>query len=185
MMSLRTWGYIVLAVCWVLWAYPFFARAQRVKGREAAVTDRRAMRGLLLQTVAIAVAWIHVPGPAGTARVAAAMALAPLGPLLAWTAVNHLGRQWRIQAGLWHDHELVRTGPYRIVRHPVYSSMLALALATALINTSWWLGLPAIALFVAGTEIRVRTEDALLASRFGGEFDEYRRRVPAYVPLIR
>ena len=40
-------------------------------------------------------------------------------------------------------------------------------------------------IFIVGTEIRVRTEDRLLASRFGPAFDEYRRKVPAYLPWVR
>ena len=43
----------------------------------------------------------------------------------------------------------------------------------------------ALALFVAGTEIRVHTEDGLLASRFGERFFEYRKRVQAYIPFVR
>ena len=44
------------------------------------------------------------------------------------TGVGALGRQWRIDAGLNSDHELVQSGPYRIVRHPIYTSMLCLLL---------------------------------------------------------
>jgi protein-S-isoprenylcysteine O-methyltransferase Ste14 len=68
----------------------------------------------------------------------------------------------RVDAGLNADHRLVTAGPYRVVR-----------LAVALL------------VFVAGTEIRVRIEDGLLASRFGEQFADFRRRMPAYVPFVR
>jgi len=104
---------------------------------------------------------------------------------MGWRAVAHLGRQFRIQAGLYDDHELVRTGPYGIVRHPIYSSLFGMLLGTMLLFSDLrWAPLP-IALFIAGTEIRVRSEDALLASRFGADFENYRRSVPAYIPFVR
>jgi protein-S-isoprenylcysteine O-methyltransferase Ste14 len=143
------------------------------------------MWGLALETAAVLVAWFGPPVEPGAARIAAAMALAPVGAALAWWAVEHLGRQWRIQAGLWHDHRLVRTGPYRFMRHPIFASILAMVLATALLRTTWPGIALAAALFVAGTEIRVRIEDRLLASRFGAEFEDYRRGVRAYLPYLR
>jgi protein-S-isoprenylcysteine O-methyltransferase Ste14 len=54
-----------------------------------------------------------------------------------------------------------------------------------LILTPWQWAVAAIALFIAGTEIRVHTEDGLLASRFGERFFEYRKRVRAYLPFVR
>jgi protein-S-isoprenylcysteine O-methyltransferase Ste14 len=58
-------------------------------------------------------------------------------------------------------------------------------LCTVLILTPWeWAGV-ALALFIAGTEIRVHTEDKLMAARFGDEFVKYRAKVPAYVPFVR
>jgi protein-S-isoprenylcysteine O-methyltransferase Ste14 len=58
-------------------------------------------------------------------------------------------------------------------------------IATLLLYTRspWWA--VSAAVFLAGTEIRVRTEDGLLASRFGDTFAAYRRRVKAYIPLVR
>ena len=88
-------------------------------------------------------------------------------------------------AGLNADHELVRTGPYRIVRHPIYASMLAMFLATGLTIARWPLFAIGAVLMLAGTEIRVRVEDSLLASHFGSKFDDFRRTVPAYIPFIR
>jgi protein-S-isoprenylcysteine O-methyltransferase Ste14 len=104
---------------------------------------------------------------------------------MAWHAVRHLGRQFRVHAGLYHDHLLVRTGPYAIVRHPIYASLFGMLVCSMLILTPWqWTLLPLV-LYIAGTEIRVRSEDALLASRFGAEFHAYRRAVQAYIPYLR
>jgi protein-S-isoprenylcysteine O-methyltransferase Ste14 len=136
--------------------------------------------------VAIALAFrlppSHRPGPV---RILASMVAGLIAAALSWTSVKHLGKQFRVNAGLYEDHELVRTGPYGIVRHPIYSSLLAILLSTILLPTPWrWVAV-SLVLFVVGTEIRVRTEDKLLASRFGPEFAEYRKKVPAYVPFVR
>ncbi len=174
-----------LIACWAAWLYPFIFRARRVRGRPPAATDRRGMWGLVLETAAVLLAWFGGPIDPGPARIAAACALAPAGAALAWWAVEHLGRQWRIQAGIWPDHRLVRTGPYHLVRHPIYASVFLLLLATALLRASWPILIFAAALFTAGTEIRIRIEERLLASRFGAEFQQYRRAVGAYFPFVR
>jgi protein-S-isoprenylcysteine O-methyltransferase Ste14 len=75
------------------------------------------------------------------------------------------------------------SGPYRFVRHPIYTSLLCILLGTGFLITPWRLLLPAILLFVIGTEIRVRIEDNLLASQFGDRFSEYKKHVPAYIPF--
>jgi protein-S-isoprenylcysteine O-methyltransferase Ste14 len=125
--------------------------------------------------------WEHDPGW----RVIPAIALFLVAAILSWTGVTALGRHWRVDAGLNSDHQLVRSGPYSIVRHPIYSSMLCLLLATGLMVSPWPLFIAAMTLFLIGTEIRVRIEDSLLAARFGNEFAVYRRAVRAYIPWLR
>jgi protein-S-isoprenylcysteine O-methyltransferase Ste14 len=119
------------------------------------------------------------------ARIIASMVLAPVAALFGWLSVRHLGKQLRILAGLYADHELIRTGPYAIVRHPVYASLFMMMLATGLLFARWPVLLLSIALYIAGTEIRIHAEEGLLRARFGEEFEEYRRRVPAYLPFLR
>jgi protein-S-isoprenylcysteine O-methyltransferase Ste14 len=63
--------------------------------------------------------------------------------------------------------------------------MFAMLLGTGLLLTRLVFLALAVAFFVTGTEVRVRIEDRLLASRFGETFAEYRRRVPAYIPFLR
>jgi protein-S-isoprenylcysteine O-methyltransferase Ste14 len=77
------------------------------------------------------------------------------------------------------------SGPYRLVRHPIYTSMLCILFGTGFMVTPLWLLLAAVIVFVIGTEIRIRIEDQLLSSRFGERFREYERSVPAYIPFLR
>jgi protein-S-isoprenylcysteine O-methyltransferase Ste14 len=62
--------------------------------------------------------------------------------------------------------------------------MLLVLCATGVIVTPWPLFLVSLIVFIIGTEIRVRTEEKLLASRFGEEFQEYKRTVPGYIPFL-
>ncbi|MEO8370576.1 MAG: isoprenylcysteine carboxylmethyltransferase family protein [Candidatus Solibacter sp.] len=181
-------GWIVLAVCWVVWGYPFAFRAPHNQKRPSITAIAPTRVGLLLESLGIAIAFasgLLNPTPPVAWRIVASMLCGPIGGLLSWGAVHHLGRQFRVHAGLYEDHQLVTTGPYGIVRHPIYSSMLAMLVSTLLLSTPWKLAILSLALFVAGTEIRVYTEDRLLASRFGPEFFKYQKRVWAYVPYLR
>jgi protein-S-isoprenylcysteine O-methyltransferase Ste14 len=181
-------GRIALGLCWFAWAWPFAFRVPHYQKRPSITAIAPTWAGLLLEVLAIAMALaFRLPSghPPGLARILASMVAGPIAAALSWTSVKHLGKQVRVNAGLYEDHELVRTGPYGIVRHPIYSSLLAILLSTILLLTPWRWAAVSLALFVAGTEIRVRTEDKLLASRFGREFAEYRKKVPAYVPFVR
>jgi len=174
---------IELVVCWVAWAAAFL-RAKRTSWRTDVIAPE-ANWGVLLQSLAYPLAWINWRRTGASALDPAGMVLAPLGVVLVWAALRHLGAQWRVQAALYSDHRLVPSGPYRIVRHPLYASMVALYLATAFVIANWVLAIPGLVLMIVGTEIRVRAEDRLLASRFGAEFERYRASVPAYVPFVR
>lgn len=115
----------------------------------------------------------------------AALLLAGLSVGLTWWALLHLGPQWRLRAVVTADHRLVVTGPYRWVRHPVYTAFLGMLVATILLIAAPRAGVAALCLFVIGTEIRIRAEDRLLAQHFPHDFPAYRASVRAWLPLIR
>jgi len=179
---------VFLIVAWILWILPAVMPA--VRNREKAVkTDESARWGILLQGSAYFMVYSHGPHMWNSdleawraifGGVFAVMAIA-----LFRSATANLGRQWRLEAGLNRDHTLVQTGAYRIVRHPIYASMLGMYLAGAFwagTLPGWPLGL---VLFLAGTEIRVRVEDGLLRERFGERFIAWQKSAPAYLPFIR
>jgi len=179
------YAYAILAAGWAIWMMPFLL-AKRHQERPK-VVDRRARWGVLLVGVAYAILWQNSfwARPLSVWRIVVAVPFLALAGTLSWTATRSLGRQWRIDAGLNADHELVTSGPYRLVRHPIYTSMLSLLCGTGSMITPLPMLLLAAAVFILGTEIRVRIEDRLLASRFGDRFYEYQRRVPSYIPFVR
>lgn len=181
----RAVAWIGLIACWIVWVWPFVFRAPHRQKRESITVAGPTRLGILLMTAAVVLACFRAPGTPRTSLVALmpAAAFAAVAVLLSWTSVQHLGKQFRVHAGLYADHELVRTGPYALVRHPIYASALAMLLTTMVLLTPWLNAWIALALFIAGTEIRVRAEDRLLASRFGAEFEAYKRSVPAYLPF--
>jgi protein-S-isoprenylcysteine O-methyltransferase Ste14 len=178
-------GYGVVAVGTFAWFLPLIL--QRRKSTAAQKVNPRARWGLLLVGAGYAIPWqtafLAISPRPWRIWVSAASFIAAIA--LSWAAAGELGRHWRIEAGLSADHELVQTGVYGLVRHPIYTSMLLVIVATCVVLSPLYLLPVSVLLYVAGTEIRVRAEEALLAERFGAAFRAYRERVPAYLPLPR
>jgi protein-S-isoprenylcysteine O-methyltransferase Ste14 len=177
-----------LSLCWIAWSFGFVGPGKQARGQRKVARSRASMWGFLLQGLSCALTWPFIK-PVGFEKSApsliASMILGPLSVALGWAAARSLGKQWRYEAALNEDHELIQTGPYRWVRHPIYLSMLGLLLATGAVWTWWPMLAAAVILFLAGTEIRVQAEDRLLAERFQESFTAYRCRVRAYIPFIR
>jgi protein-S-isoprenylcysteine O-methyltransferase Ste14 len=178
------YAYVLILAGIVIWFYPFVPAHQKTP--RASLVNRRSRWGLLLQFLAFTLLWQghfwtrSLPWP----RLATSIVLFGLAIALSWTSSRALAGQLRIDAALGEDHQLVNSGPFALVRHPIYTSVLLVLCAIAIIVTPWQLFLPALALCVVGTEIRVRAEEKLLAARFGEEFWEYKRGVPAYIPFL-
>jgi protein-S-isoprenylcysteine O-methyltransferase Ste14 len=179
-----TYAYFILAAGWLVWVVPFFL-AQRRPKQTPMKLDRRARWGIFVQAVAYMLLWQNsfwTRSP-GVWRVSGSVIFLLLASALSWSATSTLGRQWRLDAGLNSDHELVRSGVYRIVRHPIYTSMFCLLLGFGLMVTPWPSMLIAVVILLIGTEIRVRVEDAMLADHFGEQFRHYQGSVGAYLPF--
>lgn len=99
-------------------------------------------------------------------------------------AVNVLGKEWSLTARVVEGHQLATKGPYRIVRHPIYTGMLGMLLATGLAISHWLSLLVAVIIFLIGTLIRVRIEEKLLREMFGSDFRTYEKHVAAILPGI-
>jgi protein-S-isoprenylcysteine O-methyltransferase Ste14 len=116
---------------------------------------------------------------------AAAAVMTVVGALVVVWSQDALGVQWSLTARLVAQHRLITSGPYAYVRHPRYSAMILMLVGTGIVRTTPLVTGAALALYVIGTLVRIRAEEALMEEAFGVDWDRYRRRVPALVPFIR
>jgi protein-S-isoprenylcysteine O-methyltransferase Ste14 len=145
-------GWVVLMVSWFAWAYPFLFRAPHNQKRASITMAGPTRVGLFLECTAIFIAFscrLPADGAHPWWRLVGTIVFGPIAGALSWASVRHLGRQFRITAGLYEDHELVMTGPYALVRHPIYASLLAILVSTLFLLTPWEWCLVSLALFIA------------------------------------
>ncbi len=152
--------------------------------------------GLILQGLSFAIVWTFRRGPFGSPLIdgqfAINIGLQIIGVLLAagsvWlamSAIKELGKQWSLAARLTEDHKLVMTGVYGFVRHPIYTAMLGMLVATG-VTYSHWIGMiGAVIVFIIGTKIRTNLEEGLLREAFGDEFKTWEARVPGLIPFVK
>lgn len=177
----------------VLWL--IFGLYWGIAGLNSADTERSeswvsAYFHQLLLCAAMLLVMVPVPGlngwflpPQLPFVVAAGAAVQAAFILLAIWARRHLGRNWSAEVRIAVDHQLIRTGPYRMLRHPIYTAMLGMFLGTA-IAVSQFHALLGVALLVIAYLRKTRLEDQILARTFGVEYDAYRRETWALVPLV-
>ncbi|MET9082281.1 isoprenylcysteine carboxylmethyltransferase family protein [Streptomyces sp. NPDC004237] len=116
------------------------------------------------------------------ALLGALIAVASTG-LLLW-ARWVLGTMWASVPTVQEHHELRTDGPYRLVRHPIYTGLLGLVVG-AMLACGFGVWTAVLAVAVPWLLRRVRIEDGLMAGLFGASYDAYRARVPALIPRIR
>ena len=112
------------------------------------------------------------------------LALGVGGIAFALWALTTIGRHYDLEVEVHADHEVVRTGPYGLVRHPIYTGLLVHLIGACLATGNL--------LLVAGTlfvvlpifYIRARTEERLLREQLGPVYDAYARDVGMLVPLL-
>lgn len=119
--------------------------------------------------------------PTGAAWVMAALCIA--GFAFAWWARLHLGRLWSAFVTRKADHRIIDTGPYGIVRHPIYAGIILAALALAIVKDTVYAVAGAL-LATLGFWIKARLEEGFLREQLGADaYDAYRRRVPMLLPF--
>jgi protein-S-isoprenylcysteine O-methyltransferase Ste14 len=192
--ALHTAELSVVGIAWLLFALTFLLHARSLRTGVRVVGDRRSLIGFALQIAGYVIVRAGLRSssdlflPWGTAGEIASLivAVVVLGAALVSisAAVRVLGRQWSLAARVVEGHELVTSGVYGVVRHPIYTGMLGMLLGTALAVSSWWALIVGALIFLVGTALRVRVEERLLVAQFGDAYRDYAQRVPALIPRL-
>jgi len=179
-------------VLWCAWAayWWFTSRDVKATARRESVASRWMHLGPMI--LAATILWAprlgvpaldarFLPRSSSWALVGATLTLAGLA-FSVW-ARRHLGRNWSASVTLKQGHELVTSGPYALVRHPIYTGLLLGFLGSA-VALGRWRGLLAVALFYVAALRKYRIEERWMHERFGVAYDAYRARVKAIVPFL-
>ncbi len=187
---LRTLLQELIPLLWLAWLLYWWLGAGRLKAvarRESRL--QRASHGVpLVLAVLLFVLPGHALGALATPFIARSrasygigVALVALGLGYAVRARRHLGANWSGTVTLKQGHSLIRSGPYRHVRHPIYTGLL-LAFAGSALALAQWRGLLALLLVTGSLWLKLRREERWLLQHFGDDYAEYRKTSWALLP---
>ena len=106
------------------------------------------------------------------------------GIALAIWARYHLAENWSARVTIKEGHELIRTGPYSRLRHPIYSGLILATVGTVLVIGQWRC-VVGLCLVLAGYYFKARKEEAMLGQQFGDAFLEHKKHTGFLIPRLR
>lgn len=179
-----------IGIVWSVWALSWFAAAiwSRQTAARASFAQEAPYRIITIIGVILLFGFIDFRSlPYGWDVSKSVMwvllALVAAGFVFAWWARLHLGALWSGTITRKQDHRIVDTGPYALVRHPIYTGLLLSGFATAIARGRWEALIGAL-LFALGCWIKARQEERFLSEELGPEYAAYRERVPMLVPFV-
>jgi protein-S-isoprenylcysteine O-methyltransferase Ste14 len=157
----------------------------RVDGQERVLLFLMIAGSVLLPVLYLFTPWLAFADyrlPAFAPWCGAAVMLASLW--LFWRSHADLGNNWSISLELRKEHELVTSGVYRSIRHPMYASIWLWGIAQGLLLNNWLAGWSSFVLFVPMYFLRTPREEAMVAEHFGQPYRDYMARTGRLLPRI-
>lgn len=186
---METFFHLFTLFCWVYWLV-FYWGGGRLIARDvkhAATANSRLDTVLLLAIVGlvltlfgtgmlISLGWVTPSGASDAVWLKGIGALLTVSGMTGTFYCRHyLGKFWAADTMLQPNHQVVDTGPYRFVRHPIYTAALLMYLGTALVFPTWWNGLAFVGLLVTHL-LKTWSEDRFLRAELAG-YADYQTRV--------
>jgi len=182
-------------VLWLWWAWAVYWMLSALRNKATQRREPRGSRLAHLVPLAIGGALIAWPNPAWRVL---AWRLWPPSPAMYWIGVAliiaglafavwarvHLGSNWSGTVTVKQGHELIRSGPYGWVRHPIYTGLIMALMGTTLASGSVHAAL-GLAIIVVSLVHKSRIEEEFMRETFPGEYQRYSAQTPALVPFTR
>jgi protein-S-isoprenylcysteine O-methyltransferase Ste14 len=177
--------------CWITFLAFWIVSAWRVK----AIAERQSVLSALIHRIPLGLSYFlmanwHLPPSLnwpvtphqGWARLMGDL-VCGLGLFVTLWARWTLAGNWSGDVTFKQDHELIKSGPYRFVRHPIYTGLLVMCLGTAIVigQLRGWLALP---LMATAFWIKLKQEERLLLRHFPDAYRDYCRQVKALIPFV-
>ncbi|TCU17983.1 protein-S-isoprenylcysteine O-methyltransferase [Rhizobium sullae] len=184
--------WVLGVVAWYVIRYPFERRAKRVRvvSHRRSTTEKIGLASALLG-LAIAPGFYVATGMPEAADYPARAWAVAVGAVLFATAMwvfrrthKELGRNWSITLEIRDQHQLICSGPYAFVRHPMYTSFLLMALGQAFLLSNWVVGLAGLIGFAILFFLRVDKEERMMLEIFGPQYRAYMDRTRRIIPYL-
>src|SRR5215469_14810625 len=186
---LRYWPMWLAAAGWVVFSIYWSTAAKNSAQAQSSESDGSRGIHVFLTSTGQLLLFIQVPGlgrsfiPHSLQWAVFGLALEAASIALAVWARRHLSHNWSAKIEIKVDHELVRTGPYRVLRHPIYTAVLGMCLGTTLVDGHVH-ALIGIALVIVAYWRKIRMEETKLREAFGPQYDDYRRATWGFIPAL-
>ena len=183
----KYWPMWVAALAWIAFSVYWTVESKKVSEAKSSESASSRRLHLILVNAGEYLLFLPLPGlrqrfvPDTAAWIAAGLAMLAASIALAVWARRHLGRYWSGRIETKVDHELVRTGPYRKLRHPIYTALLGMCAGTALVSGQVH-ALVGTALVMIAYRRKVPMEEANLRRAFGDRYLDYRRATWGAIP---
>jgi protein-S-isoprenylcysteine O-methyltransferase Ste14 len=179
---------------WLIFLAYWLVAAMRVKRSAGGTWGRGAILRaaiavgilLLLRELLRSNVWRHVPDAVTHVSPIVAsvgVAVCALGIGIAIWARTHLGRNWGMPMSLREGHELVTTGPYAFVRHPIYTGILLAIVGTTLVQ-GWFPRIVLLAAVFAYFVYAAKVEERSMIRQFPTEYPDYTKRTKMLIPFL-
>jgi protein-S-isoprenylcysteine O-methyltransferase Ste14 len=181
----------IIAICWSVFVIVWLVSASRTKR----TVEKQSLLSALAHRIPVAMGWwlLIFPKLSGPLtwqvlpRTASSQVLGTAicvgGLLFTLWARRTLAGNWSSDVTFKRDHELIRTGPYRLVRHPIYTGLLIMCAGTGIL-IGQLRGAFSLLLVTIGFWIKLSQEERLLVRHFPDVYPAYQRQVKALVPFV-
>jgi protein-S-isoprenylcysteine O-methyltransferase Ste14 len=175
-----------IPVFWLIWIVYWLIEARNTAPtrKSESLSIAVVYRGATVVGIILIFGFRRLPTqlwPASVSLRCIAVILALCGFSFAIWARQHIGRYWSARVTLKEGHQLIESGPYGVVRHPIYSGLL-LSMAATVMTIGTVQSLFGYAVLVAALVFKLAAEERLLTANFGEAYKEYQMRVKALIP---
>jgi protein-S-isoprenylcysteine O-methyltransferase Ste14 len=187
--SLSNWPVWVSGALWIAFIVYWSAAGKNAGPTKSSETPASRRVHERLMNIALLLLFVPVPGlgvwalPVSSLSVPIGLGVQAGAFAFAVWARKHLGRNWSGAITVAIDHQLIRSGPYRWVRHPIYTAMLGMFAGTAIVSSTWH-ALLGVAVICAAYARKIPLEERTLRDAFGPAYDAYRQETRALIPWI-
>ncbi|MBB4277097.1 protein-S-isoprenylcysteine O-methyltransferase [Rhizobium mongolense] len=184
--------WVLGVVAWYVIRYPFERRAKRVRvvSHRRSSIEKIGLASALLGLAIVPGFYVATGMPRAADYPARAWAVA-VGAVLFAAAMwvfrrthKELGRNWSVTLEIRDQHQLICSGPYAFVRHPMYTSFLLMGLGQAFLLSNWVVGLAGLIGFAVLFFLRVDKEERMMLEIFGPQYRAYMDRTKRIIPFL-